>query len=46
MGPGIFAVEAFVVWVPFGCAVDVEDFFPVRAFDVFFGWRFGAGVVP
>jgi hypothetical protein len=49
MSPGIFAVETFVVWVPFGCALDVEGFFTVRAlsstFDVFFGWRFGSLVV-
>ena len=29
MSPGIFAVETFVVWVPFCCAIYVEDFFPV-----------------
>ena len=45
MSPGVFAVETLFVWVPFGCAADVEDFLPVRAFDVFFGWRFCVLVV-
>jgi hypothetical protein len=45
MSMGVFAVETLLVWVPFGCATDVEDFFPMRAFDVFFGWRCGMQVV-